>query len=168
MTNDMCASHCCSSLNDATFMGTELRKECYCSNAPNNDSFVKTELSECNEPCGGNSDEFCGALYRLSLYSLDCSPETIVPSVSKVTTESTLHCLQINNTVWTEEELAEKLYLLRNAISIDKKGTKLYRATKMSAYDPRKSSRNIGIVGIIVLVVPVIFVVVIDVHRICQ
>lgn len=110
----------------------------------------------------------------------ECSPETTIPSylpttsIPNVTTESTLvvnspsNCLQINNTVWTEEELAENLYLLRNTISINKKETYLYKATKKSAYDPRKSSRNIGIVGVIVLVVPVIIVVIMDVHRICQ
>lgn len=76
--------------------------------------------------------------------------------------------MQTKHTVWTEEELAEKMYLLRNVISIDKKQTYLYKATKNSAYDPRKSSRNIGIVGVIVLVVPVIIVVIMDVHRICQ
>lgn len=75
-------------------------------------------------------------------------------------------CLQINSTIWTTVELSEKLTLLRNAISINKKQTNSYKATKTSAYDPRKSSRNIGIVGVIVLVVPVIFVIVMDIQRI--
>ncbi|CAG2228672.1 unnamed protein product [Mytilus edulis] len=189
MTNDMCASHCCSFLNDATFMGTELQKECYCSNATNNDNFVKTQSIQCDTLCSGNSNEFCGNRFRLSLYSIECSPDTSVTScpptsinrstvIPEVTTKSTVTAhspstvrvdgLQINNPIMTEEELTKKLAVLRNAISIDKKETNLYKATKMSVYDSRKSSRNIGIVGIIVLVVPVIFIVIMDVHRICQ
>lgn len=81
---------------------------------------------------------------------------------------SCANSMKMNNTIWTEEELAEKLSVLRDAISIKKKETNLYKATKMSAYDPRESSRNIGIVGVIVLVVPVIFVLIIDAQRICQ
>ncbi|XP_071160873.1 uncharacterized protein [Mytilus edulis] len=189
MTNDMCASHCCSFLNDATFMGTELRKECFCSNAANNENFVKKESIECDTLCSGNSNEFCGGWNRLSLYSIECSPETTVticPPTSinrstvipEVTTKSTVTAhspstvrvdgLQINNPILTKEQLTEKLSALRNAISIDKKETNLYKATKMSVYDQRKSSRNIGIVGIIVLVVPVILIVIMDVHRIRQ
>lgn len=91
---------------------------------------------------------------------------------SNVTAQSpstiSVNGIQISNTLMTEEELTEKLSVLRDAISIDKKETYLYKTTKMSAYDPRKSSRNIGIVGVIVLFVPVILVVCIDVHRICK
>lgn len=130
--------------------------------------------------------------YYLSLHVFqfsDCSPDaavtscpptfinrsTVIPEVtskSNVTAQSpstiSVDGIQINNTIMTVEELTEKLSVLRDAIYIDKKDTYLYKTTKMSAYDPRKSSRNIGIVGVIVLFVPVIFVVVIDVHRICQ
>ncbi|CAG2219496.1 unnamed protein product [Mytilus edulis] len=79
---------------------------------------------------------------------------------------SCANCLQINSTVWTTEELSEKLTLLKNAISINKKETNSYKTTKTSAYDPRKSSRNIGIVGIALLIVPVICVIVMDIQRI--
>ncbi|VDI25880.1 Hypothetical predicted protein [Mytilus galloprovincialis] len=104
-----------------------------------------------------------------SPYTTSLAQFTLMSSVgSNNSVCSCANCMQINNTVWTEEELTEKLLLLRNAISINKKETNLYKATKMSAYDPRKSSRNIGIVGVIVLVVPVIFVVVMDVQRICK
>ncbi|VDI41972.1 Hypothetical predicted protein [Mytilus galloprovincialis] len=189
MTNSMCATHCCAFLNDATFMGTENRKECYCSNATNNATFVESESTDCNTLCVGNSNEFCGARFRLSLYRIECTPDTtvtgcpptfvnrstIIPEVttkSNVTAQSpstiNVNGIQIDNTIMTEEELTEKLAVLRDAISIDKKDTYMYKTTKMSAYDPRKSSRNIGIVGVIVLFAPVIFVVVIDAHRICH
>ncbi|CAG2238347.1 unnamed protein product [Mytilus edulis] len=208
MTNGMCASHCCSVLNYATFMGTEYSRRCYCSNVSNSDNFVPCGTCECNMQCDGNLNEICGGVWSLSVYKIECSPDTTVTTypqttsdrstvIPEMTTQSTLaansssttslaqftpmssvgnnnsvcscaNCMKMNNTIWTEKELAEKLSVLRKAISINKKETNLYKATKMSAYDPRKSSRNIGIVGIIVLVVPVIFVLVIDAQRICQ
>lgn len=75
------------------------------------------------------------------------------------------HCLQINDTGWTKEEIDERLTLLRKAISVNKNETNLYKATKRSASDHRKSSRNIGICGVIVLVLPVIFVLAIDISK---
>lgn len=75
------------------------------------------------------------------------------------------HCLQINDTVWTKEEIDERLTLLKKAISVNKKETNLYKATKRSAYDHRKSSKNIGICGVVVLALPVIFVIVIDISK---
>ncbi|VDI62672.1 Hypothetical predicted protein [Mytilus galloprovincialis] len=194
MTNDKCVSHCCSILDDATYMGTQAYIQCFCTNVTNTDNFALSPPTECNMDCGGNPGETCGGSYRLSVYKIECVTDTTVdtyspsssyiPSVTTdITTESTTdvltstvadrcsecscaNCLQINSTVWTTEELAEKLTLLKNAISINKKETKSYKATKISAYDPRKSSRNIGIVGIALLIVPVIFVIVMDIQRI--
>ncbi|XP_071160801.1 uncharacterized protein [Mytilus edulis] len=202
MTNDLCESHCCSFLNDATYMGTQAWYQCFCTNVTNNASFVQRDPDDCNMACGGNPGETCGGSWSLSVYKIECltdttaatnSPSTsYTPSVTtEITTESTLpsttgllkstltptvadrcpecscaNCLQINSTVWTAEELYEKLELLRNAISINRKETKSYKATKTSAYDPRKSSRNIGIVGVAILIAPVIFVIVMDIQRI--
>lgn len=75
-------------------------------------------------------------------------------------------CLPSNNTIWTEEEIANKVILLKNEISINKKETNLFRNTKRSVYDSRKSARNLGIVGIIVMIFPVICVVIIDILNI--
>ncbi|XP_071160875.1 uncharacterized protein [Mytilus edulis] len=72
-------------------------------------------------------------------------------------------CLPSNTTILTEEEVANKVTLLKNAISINKKETNFFKNTKRSANDSRKSARNLGIVGIIVMMFPVIFVVVIDI-----
>lgn len=74
--------------------------------------------------------------------------------------------LSFNITLLTKEELVKRLKLLKSIISVNKKETNRYKGTKKSAYDPRKSSRNIGLFGVIVLVFPVIFVVVIDIQRI--
>ncbi|CAC5375116.1 unnamed protein product [Mytilus coruscus] len=74
--------------------------------------------------------------------------------------------LPSNSTLWTEEKLVKRLTLLKSTISVNKKETNMYKGTKRSAYDPRKSSRNLGLFGVIVLVLPVIFVVVIDIQRI--
>lgn len=72
-------------------------------------------------------------------------------------------CLPLNKTVWTEEEIANRVTLLKNAISINNKETHLYKNAKRSAYDSRKSARNIGIVGIIAMMLPFIFLIAIDI-----
>ncbi|CAG2186170.1 unnamed protein product [Mytilus edulis] len=202
MTNDLCESHCCSFLRDATYMGTQAWSQCFCTNVTSSDNFVPRPPTYCDMPCNGNSSEVCGGSWSLSVYKIECLTDTTIdtyspsssyiPSVTTdITTDSTTesttdvlklkltstvadrysecscaNCLQINSTVWTTEELAEKLTLLKNAIFINKKETKSYKATKISAYDPRKSSRNIGMVGIALLIVPVIFAIVMDIQRI--
>ncbi|VDI38546.1 Hypothetical predicted protein [Mytilus galloprovincialis] len=201
MTNDKCVSHCCSFLDDATYMGTQAGYQCFCTNVTNTNNFVQiNNPADCHVDCGGHPGETCGGFWTLSVYKIECLTDTTsatyspttsyIPSVTTdITTESTTgvvkstrtptvtvtdrcsecpraSCLQINSTIWTTVELSEKLELLKNAISINKKETNSYKATKTSANDPRKSSRNIGIVGVIVLVVPVIFVIVMDIQSI--
>lgn len=75
-------------------------------------------------------------------------------------------CLPSNNNIWTKEEIANKVTLLKNEISINKKETNLFRNTRRSVYDSRKSARNLGIVGIIVMMFPAICVVIIDILNI--
>jgi hypothetical protein len=63
-----------------------------------------------------------------------------------------------NQTLWNEELLV-KITKLKIEISVDRKNTSKYRKTKLSATDNRKSSRNLGILGIVVLVIPILLVV---------
>ncbi|CAG2257586.1 unnamed protein product [Mytilus edulis] len=88
MTNDICASHCCSFLGDATFSGTSAWYQCFCSNVTNTDNFVPRSLSDCYMACGGNPGEMCGGSWRLSVYGIDCSSTTFVatPKQRLVTT----------------------------------------------------------------------------------
>ncbi|XP_053398399.1 uncharacterized protein LOC128546069 [Mercenaria mercenaria] len=46
------------------YAGTEYRIECYCGNSFSH----KTEVSGCNMSCPGNSMEYCGGGWRISLY----------------------------------------------------------------------------------------------------
>ncbi|VDH89323.1 Hypothetical predicted protein [Mytilus galloprovincialis] len=200
MTNDMCASHCCSFLDDATFSGTEQWRQCFCSNVTHTDNFVRTYSSECNMPCAGHPSDICGGSWRLSVYSIECSsttttlPDTrhISTLITDITTETTkpaslesttdkpqldleaavaynysvcscADCLPSNKTLWTKDEITDRVILLKNKLLINKKETSLYKNTKRSAYDSRKSARNLGIFGIIVMMLPVIFVISIDI-----
>ncbi|CAG2209401.1 unnamed protein product [Mytilus edulis] len=323
LTNDLCLSHCCSFLDDATFMGTEAGFQCYCSNVNNTDAFVLPRFDDaCDSPCDGNSSEICGGGWRLrcsdsteaispltanEIYTVtqyvypntemttypenkDSTPSwtpeiatrlsigtdsittniestekpvktststfstispttgdiittiyppktktifTVTPYVQQdaelttykenadstpsVTPEITArsdigtdslttnnkstekpvmtftstfstfspitgniisevegnvsycsctNCVSKNQTFKTESELEKRLVNLRNLISINKKDTNLYKRTKQSANDPRKSSRYLGVGGVIVMSLPVMFIVSIDILKI--
>jgi hypothetical protein len=49
------------------YFGTEYGSECYCGNTQSSSS-TQAASTDCNEPCGGNSSETCGAGLRLSVY----------------------------------------------------------------------------------------------------
>ncbi|CAE6401549.1 unnamed protein product [Rhizoctonia solani] len=69
LTLDQCVDIC-----DQTgfqYAGAEYGAECYCSNAIStaNGGGVEVAASECNMNCAGNSQQKCGAGYRITLYS---------------------------------------------------------------------------------------------------
>ena len=86
--------------------------------------------------------------------------EDVLHSTTLSTCTRTCSC-QSNQTL-SNEELLVKIAKLKTEISVDRKNTSKYRNTKLSATDNRKSSRNIGILGIVVLVIPVLLVVASD------
>ena len=43
-------------------------KGCYCGNSE--DKFIPTDPEECNSPCTGDPNEFCGGSWRLQVYDL--------------------------------------------------------------------------------------------------
>jgi hypothetical protein len=63
MTVETCATFCAG----YTYFGTEYGTECYCGNTFAFPSSVVSE-GDCSFLCPGNSNEFCGAGNRLSLY----------------------------------------------------------------------------------------------------
>ncbi|KAL5633213.1 hypothetical protein ACGC1H_003644 [Rhizoctonia solani] len=69
LTLDQCVDIC-----DQTgfqYAGAEYGAECYCSNVVStaNGGGVEVAASECNMNCAGNSQQKCGAGYRITLYS---------------------------------------------------------------------------------------------------
>ncbi|CAG2228673.1 unnamed protein product [Mytilus edulis] len=83
MNNDICASHCCSTLDGATFSGSEVQYACFCSNVTNTDKFVPRDPAtgkDCDMECFGNPNEMCGGSWSLSVYRIDCSTDTTVTS----------------------------------------------------------------------------------------
>jgi hypothetical protein len=83
--------------------------------------------------------------------------EELLHSTSLSTCTRTCSCQ--SNQSFSNEELQIKIAKLKTEISVDRKNTSKYRNTKLSATDNRKSSRNLGILGIVVLVIPVLLVV---------
>ena len=83
--------------------------------------------------------------------------EELVPLSTLSTCTQTCSCP--SNQTLSNEELLDKIAKLKTEISVDRKNTSKYRNTKLSATDNRKSSRNIGILGIVVLVIPVLLVI---------
>ena len=65
----------------------------------------------------------------------------------------------------TKEELIE--IAVKN-LDINKKQTSAYVNSKSSAKDERLSSKSMGAVGIIVILLPVILVVLADIGRFCK
>ncbi|KAF2816734.1 WSC-domain-containing protein, partial [Mytilinidion resinicola] len=63
MTVEKCAAFCA----NYTYFGTEYGTECYCGDSFVNPTSVASE-GDCSFLCPGNSDEFCGAGDRLSVY----------------------------------------------------------------------------------------------------
>ena len=64
MTVEECATFCAG----YTYFGTEYGTECYCGNSFANPTSAAAE-SDCSFLCPGNSNEFCGAGNRLTMYS---------------------------------------------------------------------------------------------------
>ena len=87
--------------------------------------------------------------------------EELLHSTSLSTCTRTCSCQ--SNQSFSNEELQIKIAKLKTEISVDRKNTSKYRNTKLSATDNRKSSRNLGILGIVVLVIPVLLVVTNDI-----
>ena len=86
--------------------------------------------------------------------------EELLHSTTLPTCTRTCSC-QSNQTL-SNEELQIKIAKLKTEIAVDRKNTSKYRNTKLSATDNRKSSRNLGIIGIVLLVIPVLLVVTSD------
>ncbi|EEQ35866.1 hypothetical protein McanMca71_007345 [Microsporum canis] len=63
MTVTACSSLC----KGYQFFGLEYGIECYCGNSRSNATMQAPE-SECNQPCGGDNSETCGASYRVGIY----------------------------------------------------------------------------------------------------
>ncbi|XP_053398398.1 uncharacterized protein LOC123551712 isoform X2 [Mercenaria mercenaria] len=61
-TGEKCKQRC--EREGFRYAGTEYRIECYCGNSFSH----KTEVSGCNMTCPGNSMEYCGGDWRISLY----------------------------------------------------------------------------------------------------
>ncbi|KAF2711719.1 WSC-domain-containing protein [Pleomassaria siparia CBS 279.74] len=81
MTPSLCASYC----TDFATFGLEYSSECYCGPHPSVNS-KKTNESDCNSPCTGDTKSICGAGYRLSLYtSLDPAKISTDPSPPALT-----------------------------------------------------------------------------------
>ena len=50
------------------YAGLENGDGCYCGNSE--DKFIPTDPEECNAPCTGDPNEFCGGSWRLQVYDL--------------------------------------------------------------------------------------------------
>jgi hypothetical protein len=79
-TIDMCLQAC----QGYQFAGMEYGGECYCGN--NLLAGASASITDCDMPCNDNGTEYCGAGYRLSLYS---SSNGTLSSTSSTTTSST-------------------------------------------------------------------------------
>ena len=68
MTIEMCLTTCRD--KGFQFSGLEWQIECYCGDEPVG-GFEMAWLSKCNERCAGNSNQICGGLHALSVYTCE-------------------------------------------------------------------------------------------------
>ena len=78
-------------------------------------------------------------------------------------------CQSVNTYhILSSEELQIRIKELKNQIAVDKKNTNSYKNTKRSLSDSRPSSRNLGIVGVILLIIPLVLMLANDCTRILE
>ena len=78
-------------------------------------------------------------------------------------------CQSVNTYhILSPEELQIRIKELKNQIAVDKKNTNSYKNTKRSLPDSRPSSRNLGIVGVILLIIPLVLMLANDCTRILE
>jgi hypothetical protein len=78
-------------------------------------------------------------------------------------------CQSVNTYhILSSEELQIRIKELKNQIAVDKKNTNSYKNTKRSLPDSRPSSRNLGIVGVILLIIPLVLMLANDCTRILE
>ncbi|XP_038057225.1 cell wall integrity and stress response component 3-like [Patiria miniata] len=65
------------------YAGLEYSYECFCGNNEDYDRHGEKDDSECQDRCTGNSDQFCGASKRISIYRISqgvCSNDIVPPT----------------------------------------------------------------------------------------
>ncbi|KDB24568.1 hypothetical protein H109_03536 [Trichophyton interdigitale MR816] len=67
VNENMTVATCSGLCKGYQFFGLEYGTECYCGDTRSNSSMQAPE-SECNQPCGGDSSETCGAGHRIAIY----------------------------------------------------------------------------------------------------
>ncbi|VDH96438.1 Hypothetical predicted protein [Mytilus galloprovincialis] len=112
--------------------------------------------TDCNHGCFGNHGEKCGGIWRLSIYKIACSYDD--PSRT-----TTLQVPETSTHLPTLDEVLENIAKIQMEISVDRKETTAYKNTKVSAKDDRVSSKSIGIVGILVVVLPFLVLFLLDI-----
>lgn len=83
LTLESCATAC--SAAGYTIAGAEYSRQCFCGNQIVNGGVKAQSATECNTPCGGNSQEFCGGGGRMSIMSMGepqvVSPPGVIPNI---------------------------------------------------------------------------------------
>ena len=55
------------------YAGVEGGNECWCGDEDAEyDQYGKRDVSECSEPCAGNSNQACGGDFRIAVYDRKC------------------------------------------------------------------------------------------------
>ncbi|KAF8860303.1 copper radical oxidase [Acephala macrosclerotiorum] len=68
LTQGSCEAKCAS--QGYTIAGMEWSVQCFCDNFLYNGATLALNQADCNMPCGGNPNEFCGAGNRISVFSI--------------------------------------------------------------------------------------------------
>ena len=65
-TPQLCADECYD--NHYKYAGVQYASQCFCGDEPPPDS-SHVPAGECNKPCPGDANQFCGASWRMNVYS---------------------------------------------------------------------------------------------------
>ncbi|KAI4258413.1 MAG: hypothetical protein L6R42_005121 [Xanthoria sp. 1 TBL-2021] len=81
--DDMTVAYCANFCSKSQYFGIEYSSECFCADTIGNDAKLVAD-SDCKNTCSGNSTQYCGGPYRLTVYGLNGT--TPLPSGSSSTT----------------------------------------------------------------------------------
>ncbi|XP_052104625.1 uncharacterized protein LOC127737762 [Mytilus californianus] len=186
-TTIQCFLQCISANKGYTYAGTQMVPlTCVCGKSIVNQR-IQSSI-DCNMPCPTMSGDICGGHFRLAVYNITDESIPIIISQKGTTTLPTspkqadnLDCMcpcSFTSGKWdflkeintTKDQLIDILKSdvneLQQNLTIDVKATSAYKNTKRSASDRRTSSMLMGLVGGIIICIPIVLIIWSDIMHI--
>lgn len=182
-----CFLACISAGKGFTYAGTQSDPiGCYCGKEIVDRGI---DSSQCDVPCPSKATDLCGGFHRLAVYNITdesipvvikrTQPENTSPKYPTSSTNFSCTCPCVFNKLKilidlniTREDLfalyTEDIKELQRNLTVDVKATAAYRNSKRSAPDNRTSAIMMGLVGGLIICIPVVLIVFSDMMKLCN